>query len=500
MNKVGLMIFLCLVTLFAGAQNNNERITQIETDIKIAVEKGEYETAATLKKEKNLLEQIDVAVKNGDYQTAAKLKKEIEALPANNNQKIAALEAEIKEAANQGEYEKAAELQKEIEALKNGEAIASETVNKNEALKPEFTNQVYIKENGVLKKLEKQEGEIKTSVSAAPFYSSASSYYFISGTNSDVSAKSNSTFIVEAYQGVDPSENFKLVKFDPDKNGNDRYMPYYKTSGYAYGANSGKVNDNEIPVEFNRLDGNIFEIKPKSVLVNGEYGFVYINKFYCFRIGDNVPNVKNNAPVAPRQKMSPVNEETSFIEKKDFFIDLLVGVNSIAATYYEDSYYNNTGYPYTGYYVSDYYTSYSNSLPGVAIRFGSRWNFGSSPTFRLGLQVNWGRLGLYPDLVLEDVLIHIAPVNVGLAGTYAFNKNMGIEASINGGFNAVFLETIMDEISVGFLFNPQVKFRYKKLNAGLDIAASSLRGAGIEYDSDNTMSSFIFSGVVGLTF
>lgn len=76
--KTVLLVFTLILSLFLHGQSNQERIQQIEQEIKAAIAKEEYQKAANLKKEKDIRLQIEEAVKKGEYERAADLKKQIE--------------------------------------------------------------------------------------------------------------------------------------------------------------------------------------------------------------------------------------------------------------------------------------------------------------------------------------------------------------------------------------------------------------------------------------
>ena len=330
-----LSIVILLFTLSINAQNENSEISKLDVQIKKAAASGDYDKAALLTKQKTTLIEIQKAVKAGDYAKAAELKK---SMPVDNSTKIANLKKEQKQAAAKGDYAKAAELGKQIKSLENGGSGGS-TQNSNAAkiaslkneqsqaadkgdyakaaelgkqiknlenggsgnvsqgttsyasntssssgLKPEFLNQVYLESNGSLKKLEKQTGELKTSTMAVPFYASSTTFYYVSGSRSNVQVNQNAVFKLETSPGLDPSEQFKLVKFTLDKKKTNRMMPYMKYSGSVYTGGSSKLDKHNVAVKFQKVNGGIYSITPKYLLEPGEYAFMYINKFYCFSV------------------------------------------------------------------------------------------------------------------------------------------------------------------------------------------------------------------------
>lgn len=337
MKKLFLTLFTLIITLSIFSQSTT--ITQAELDSRIAtaVSNNDFEEAAKLKKDKDTLEKLNTAIRNGDYEKASYLKKQIsttsKAEKENLDKKNQEIQAKIKIAIQNEDYAEAARLKKQLTnhsntnnnnnsdkeaeekrkkeiqakiniAVENGNyeeaaklkaslnepvskvkySSTNETSSSSSNVKPEFINQVYAVKYGKTASLEKVTGEIKSKVSASPWHSSATSFYYVQGTNSSVKLSSNTDFIVETSAGLDPSEYFKLVKFDADKRGNDRWLPYYQSGGGAFHHSGGKVDNNNIPIDFKRKEGNIFEINIKDYLPSGEYGFMYINKFYCFSV------------------------------------------------------------------------------------------------------------------------------------------------------------------------------------------------------------------------
>ena len=71
--------------------------------------------------------------------------------------------------------------------------------------------------------------------------------------------------------------------FEHDKNGNDRWMPYYQSSSAFYSAQSKNVT-NGVTISFKKVKEEVYEIIPSRDLDKGEYAFWYIDKFYCFSV------------------------------------------------------------------------------------------------------------------------------------------------------------------------------------------------------------------------
>mgnify|MGYP003685815431 FL=1 len=114
--KIALLLFTFGISINSYGQNEQSEITKIEAQIKKAAASGDYEKAALLTKQKNILIEIKKAVQAGDYQKASELKSQ---LPKDNSAEINKLKAEQKQAAAIGDYEKAAALGVQIENIKN---------------------------------------------------------------------------------------------------------------------------------------------------------------------------------------------------------------------------------------------------------------------------------------------------------------------------------------------------------------------------------------------
>lgn len=181
------------------------------------------------------------------------------------------------------------------------------------------------------------------------------------------------------------------------------------------------------------------------------------------RSNDRRPPGPPRPPHAPRPKMS----EDPLIES-GFFIDFLPG---FAITNYSDVYTDVVYNPNTGTY-SEVKTKYGNteSYFKFGLRLGTKWYFGASETYRLGLQANWVEFSLmFPPNFPEDFLIApklISIGNIGVTNAFKFNDNIGMEANLTTGYNIDFRPDLID-FANGIALNPEVKFRYKMLAAGL---------------------------------
>lgn len=114
---------------------------------------------------------------------------------------------------------------------------------------------------------------------------------------------------------------------------------------------------------------------------------------------------------------------------------------------------------------------------GVAFALGNKWYFGSSESHKMGFQVRWGRFGVY---IGDDIFLQIAPVNVGFINLFKFSESSGMEANFNLGYS-LYVVGEDGDLTGGMVFNPEVKYRYKKLSMGLDYLIS-----GYSYEEQYT--------------
>ena len=72
MKKIlSISIFLIICTLGHSQETNKEQLKNAETELSAALEKEDYEKAASLKKEIVMRKEIEEAVKNGNYEKAS---------------------------------------------------------------------------------------------------------------------------------------------------------------------------------------------------------------------------------------------------------------------------------------------------------------------------------------------------------------------------------------------------------------------------------------------
>lgn len=163
-----ILIVLFSVSAIVASSQEVSRIDEIDGEIEIAVENGNYEKAANLKREKEIRMEIDEAVKNGDYDTAARLKEELNSIPGANTGLIKKKQAELDIAVKNGDYDLAATLKQEIEALENGTPLAKEEPK-------EVTNEPDPETKGVIESIPVE----------APSIISSKDYLFKNGFNLD---------------------------------------------------------------------------------------------------------------------------------------------------------------------------------------------------------------------------------------------------------------------------------------------------------------------------
>lgn len=477
MQKILWLIILLSIPFFNIAQKlEKARIAEIENEIPKAVDKGDYEKAASLKKEKETLEEIVEALEDGNYERAASLKKELsngssDGGVSGTRSRLAEVKDDISTAVDEGDYEQAAELKKEqelleelLEAQENGDSAKinelqsklsngkASSSNSNKEVSPEFVNQVYMwdKSNNSLKSLEKQKGTIETSTSAAPFYAKSTSFYKVDGEYSSVRKDNDNSFVIKVMSGQDPRDLVELIIFKPGKDGKDRYMPYYESSGHAYGGSSGEVKDIKIPISIKKVKDQVYEIIPDETLKNGEYGYKVIDKFYCFGVGPKGTQSKDRGDVAPVREEEPRKTEPNRnkLTKNGYFIDALLGFGSSSST----------GLSF---------------VPGI--KMGTKFMKNKGGSYIRGFQLVYARAQVAFNGFGFN-WANISPFGVGYTSIIIFSEDVGLEINANVmlNINPVLKPNSTSSIPYGgFLFNPEVKFRYKALAVGIDIGLTA---------------------------
>ena len=116
MKKLLLLLFcLGMFSVTSSAQSSNsERIKEIQTELDKAVEDGDFEKAAKLKKERDIRLEIETAIEAGDFDKAAELKAKLKDLENGGEQKKEpASEEELRDAREQIENGKHQKKKKE---------------------------------------------------------------------------------------------------------------------------------------------------------------------------------------------------------------------------------------------------------------------------------------------------------------------------------------------------------------------------------------------------
>lgn len=491
-----LIVFSLLIPHFSQSQKSEKaRISEIEQEIPKTVDKGDYEKAASLKNEKQTLEAIVVALENGDYEKAASLKEGLANGSSGNNvattkSRLNEVEDEISKAVDAGDYDKAAELKKEKELLEelivaqeNDDSAkidelqrklsngTSNSSSSNKEISPEFVNQVYLwnKTNNELKSMEKQKGTLETSTSAAPFYAKSTSFYKMNGEYSDIRKGNDDSFVIKVMSGQDPRDLVELVIFKPGKDGKDRYMPYYESSGHAYGGSSGEVKDIKIEISIKKVKDQIYEIIPEESLKDGEYGFKVIDKFYCFGVGPKGVQSKDQGDVQPKETPK-VEPNRNKLTKNGYFIDFLFGVGS----------------------TSEFFGA--TLVPGI--RMGNRFYGKNDGMFKMGFSLNYARIQVGMNPGSNYFFLSASPVGIGFASVTQFSEDVGIEANLDGMIN-IYTSNAVNAGMMGVCVGPSIKFRYKALAVGVDYAFSNGFDPG---ETEGTRSTSIFSLALGVKF
>lgn len=133
---------------------------------------------------------------------------------------------------------------------------------------------------------------------------------------------------------------------------------------------------------------------------------------------------------------------------------------------------------------------------GLGFRLGSKWYFGEGATYRPGIGATWGRMNLMLGRSSTSSRLipyfAIAPANVGFINAFSFGGELGLEANLNFGFNAI-IDVPYDGFAIGYLINPTIKFRYRALSVGLDLTFMM----GDYIGSDRQASNILFGLTIG---
>lgn len=171
---------------------------------------------------------------------------------------------------------------------------------------------------------------------------------------------------------------------------------------------------------------------------------------------------KFRAEIEASNAFYPIEENK--VLKNGVFFDALLGLRILDIRGQEQD-------PFTGEYSIEK-SIYSKAYFGFGVRIGNKWYFREGKKYRPGFQVIWLRV----DLLAAGQEIagnrnfgfNLSPLNVGFVNAIS-NGKTGIEANLNFGINTTQAK-YPDFYYSGVLINPVIKFRYKYLAAGIDIA------------------------------
>lgn len=206
-------------------------------------------------------------------------------------------------------------------------------------------------------------------------------------------------------------------------------------------------------------------LKIKNAIEAGAFDEAERLKSQLSKTNSNASSTNNSAVNNDEESKTSNNDSPTGnkLSKNGAFLDALFGYRSLTRT--------SQGY-------------YSKGYLGVGFRLGYKWYFREYKNYTPGIQIIWIRAEL---LLLGHEFIglnfNVSPFNVGFTNSFNIN-NIGVEANLNFGLNATNVESI-DYKYLGLIINPTVKFRYKKLAIGIDIAhmgLSSYRGSDPMYD------------------
>jgi hypothetical protein len=330
--KICALLFLLFITFYSQAQKqiSEYSISELQEKKNEAVANNNADNAAVYTKALEIRSQMDAAVKAEDYAKAGSLKeqlKSLKVLSAQDNEKIKALEAEIKVAVAEEKYDRAAALKNDIENIRgvktptSPEQTGNKTVSASSSIPSiEFVNQVYFwnKNDNSIKTLEYNTPEIKTQTNVGFGYAQATSFWAIPGTKSDVilTSEANTSFIIKVSPGVNPIDLFRLVRFEILGKVNPcRHMAAYTSTSAAYtGGSTNERRDNDIAISFQKLDdaGN-YEVVVNGRLSPGEYTFFGLGKMYSFSLQNTY---SNNTQLQKNQSLSSAS--TSYT-KRDIY-------------------------------------------------------------------------------------------------------------------------------------------------------------------------------------
>lgn len=323
-----IFILFVLISFNSIAQKQLSEYTIQELDVKKkeAVSSDNMADAAIYKKAIDLRTQIDAAAAAEDYTKAASLKKQLKSLSIGGatNENTSQLEEEIKKAVAAEDYEKASRLKKQLESGGNKTTSNNDASSSSTLPTIEFINQVYFwnKTDNSIRPLEYDTPEMKTQAAGGFGYAQATSFWVIQGIKSDVTlnGSGNISFILKVTPGMNPTDMFRLVKFQIlGKRTPSRHMAAFTSSSAAYAGTSTKERrDNDILITYNKIEEGYYEILINGRLVPGEYTFYGLGKMYSFSVSSSYSNYTARASNDNANISSNSNATTSY-SKSDIY-------------------------------------------------------------------------------------------------------------------------------------------------------------------------------------
>lgn len=126
-------------------------------------------------------------------------------------------------------------------------------------------------------------------------------------------------------------------------------------------------------------------------------------------------------------------------------------------------------------YGTQLHYAWSN-MYGPTVRFGSKWYFGKSDKYRVGLQTTWLRFGAFADdIAFMNSLRYgyFGACGLGVTQAIKFNELMGLEIHTGAAPLILDFPPAFDEL--GLLTSIDVKFRLNRLAIGLDYTMNHAR-------------------------
>ena len=180
-----------------------------------------------------------------------------------------------------------------------------------------------------------------------------------------------------------------------------------------------------------------------------------------------------------KKEVSYERESEDHIMSNGFFLDGMICYNMANLGELETiNYYDQNGYYlYSEEIIDDRSVNYF----GFNVRLGNKWYFGTSETWRPGIQATWARIGVFipEDLGFNPPKFTLSLLNLGFANAIKFNESNGMEINANVGFsmNGIPLPSAInnnDNLQIGVIFGGEVKYRYKAIAVGFDYSRINL--------------------------